>query len=161
MKICSICLVKKPINELRPKRKQCFKCLNARRKFRYHNDHTFKSSISATSKRTAIKYSEKYKKSKQLYRVKNKDRIAIRMREHLLKKQYSLTFAQYDSMLKEQGGVCKICKTPPKGKCLAVDHDPKTGRVRSLLCIKCNVNFVGNHTIQTAVELLLYLKSYE
>lgn len=54
----------------------------------------------------------------------------------------------YDQMLKEQGGVCAVCKQPetrrrPWSKNgeinpLAVDHDHKTGDVRALLCSHCN-----------------------
>lgn len=41
-------------------------------------------------------------------------------------------------MLELQGGVCAICKKPPKKKRLEVDHDHRSGIVRGLLCWKCN-----------------------
>ncbi len=41
-------------------------------------------------------------------------------------------------MLAAQGGVCAICKTPPNGVRLSVDHDHKTAAVRGLLCAPCN-----------------------
>ena len=47
-------------------------------------------------------------------------------------------------MLKTQEGVCFICKNPEITKFkgvvnpLSVDHCHKTGKVRSLLCVKCN-----------------------
>ena len=40
-------------------------------------------------------------------------------------------------MLAEQSGKCAICRTWD-GQRLRVDHDHKTGRVRSLLCNRCN-----------------------
>ena len=51
-----------------------------------------------------------------------------------------LTLEEYDQLLSSQGGVCAICKTPPKpgGRRLNVDHDHKTGKVRGLLCHRCN-----------------------
>lgn len=56
--------------------------------------------------------------------------------------RYGITPAEYDVMFESQGGVCAICKNPPtegrKGR-LSVDHDHVTGRVRSLLCMRCNV----------------------
>ena len=38
-------------------------------------------------------------------------------------------------MLKEQGGMCAICRTTPAEH---VDHDHETGALRALLCFNCN-----------------------
>jgi len=44
-----------------------------------------------------------------------------------------------DQMLVAQGGVCKLCRKPPKpGKILCADHCHETGKVRGLLCNTCN-----------------------
>jgi hypothetical protein len=54
-------------------------------------------------------------------------------------RRYGITLFEYDKMLDEQGGVCKICKEPPSKRfSLSVDHDHETGRVRGLLCGNCN-----------------------
>lgn len=44
----------------------------------------------------------------------------------------------YERMLEAQGGGCAICETKPKTRRLHVDHDHRTGRVRGLLCFRCN-----------------------
>ncbi len=51
-----------------------------------------------------------------------------------------MTLDEYNRMLTAQGGVCAICgvKTARKGWRLAVDHCHATGRVRGLLCHRCN-----------------------
>ena len=49
--------------------------------------------------------------------------------------------------MEEQDGLCAICKQPPKtrkvkggtAKRLCIDHDHKTGKIRSLLCANCNL----------------------
>ncbi len=45
---------------------------------------------------------------------------------------------QYARLLAAQGGHCALCPTGPKTRRLAVDHDHATGRVRGLLCHRCN-----------------------
>jgi len=57
-----------------------------------------------------------------------------------LKHKYNITPDDYERMVKEQNGLCAICKNPPRGKTkrLSVDHDHETGKVRGLLCVPCN-----------------------
>ena len=60
-------------------------------------------------------------------------------RKKALQTKYGITVEQYDQMMDEQGGTCKICKSlDPTGRRLAVDHCHETGRVRGLLCPSCN-----------------------
>lgn len=49
-----------------------------------------------------------------------------------------LPAAEYDRLLTKQNGVCAICGRPPKTRKLHIDHDHKTGRIRGLLCVRCN-----------------------
>src|SRR3989304_573545 len=52
--------------------------------------------------------------------------------------KYGLSVDGYNAILKAQGGACAICKKPPKKRRLNVDHNHKTGRIRGLLCFRCN-----------------------
>lgn len=55
--------------------------------------------------------------------------------------RYGISLENYLLLLLEQKGCCKICKKHRTefNVELAVDHDHETGRIRGLLCFKCNV----------------------
>ena len=76
-------------------------------------------------------------------------------------KLYGITVADYDRMLSEQDGKCGICKrdtpsTNPRFQFFAVDHCHKSGKVRGLLCQKCN-GTLGWHEAN-AESILGYLE---
>ena len=56
-------------------------------------------------------------------------------------KQYGLTPETYMDLLKKHNGVCGICGNPNyhDGKALFVDHCHSSGKVRGLLCSRCNI----------------------
>lgn len=60
-----------------------------------------------------------------------------------VKKNYGLSPEEYRAMYEAQEGRCAICETPAsetagKGKRLQVDHCHASGKVRGLLCDRCN-----------------------
>ena len=87
-----------------------------------------------------------------VYRRENAERERVRKREWQAKwrvenprgelaqriRKYGLTTEQYDELLVAQGGVCAVCAEPPARGRLHVDHDHGTGRIRGLLCRRCN-----------------------
>lgn len=54
------------------------------------------------------------------------------------RKQLGVTIDDYDRLLAAQGGHCALCPSVPKTRRLDVDHDHATGKVRGLLCHRCN-----------------------
>ena len=55
------------------------------------------------------------------------------------RKRYGLTEEHYQQMLAEQGHCCKICKKALQGGLKThVDHSHSTGKVRAVLCNRCN-----------------------
>lgn len=69
-------------------------------------------------------------------------------RNSYLKLKYGITLADYNKLLKKQGGGCALClKTPEEeGRNLAVDHDHKSGQIRGILCMFCNHRVIGRHS---------------
>lgn len=52
--------------------------------------------------------------------------------------QLGVTDDDYARMLAAQDGHCALCPATPKTRRFSVDHDHATGRVRGLLCHRCN-----------------------
>lgn len=96
--------------------------------------------------------------------VDNPGRAAANKRRSVLA-AYGLTVEEYESLLRQQGGVCAICRRPERsirnGKLLRmpVDHDHETGAVRGILCHSCNraIGFLGEDVaiVQETVAYLL------
>jgi hypothetical protein len=74
-------------------------------------------------------------------RVENDPRNRARNRAASLRR-YGITPEQYDALLEAQDGRCAICGETPSGRQAAgrlhVDHCHETGRIRGLLCVRCN-----------------------
>lgn len=63
-------------------------------------------------------------------------------RKSHLQKQYGLSVEDYEALLAQQRGKCAICGSEPgdsRGFRPHVDHCHETGRVRGILCGRCNI----------------------
>lgn len=98
----------------------------------------------------AKKTKEEHAEISRLWKLANPEKVKATNRRIKLKRQYGLTIEDYNAMLDSQNGVCKICGMPEtkmqrRGsdtkltpESLHVDHDHATGKIRGLLCYKCN-----------------------
>lgn len=136
----------------------------------FHRNRSNKNGLNTYCKRCANKCVSVYQKEhleqvhayKLIWTHKNKDKT----RNHYLKNRFGIDSGWYDAALAAQKGVCAICGKPETApdnkhggaKRLAVDHNHKTGKVRGLLCMKCNHalgNFEENKT--TMANAIIYL----
>ncbi len=93
--------------------------------------------------------------SKQEYGQKRKEIAAINHRM----KCYGLSEEDYSGLLATQNGVCVICDCSLNGKA-CIDHNHLTGRVRGLLCVKCNTMLgMAGDSVETLENAIKYLKS--
>lgn len=133
----------------------------------YRKSHPMTDEDKAKQKIRCDRYYEKHReqiivRTKKYYK-ENLDKV----RNRKLINAYGITLIEYESLLKKQKGVCAICKT--KGvkidnrtglqMRLAVDHDHKTGKVRGLLCCKCNLLLGGlSEDSKLMIKIIKYIK---
>ena len=93
----------------------------------------------------------------QRWRARHPEKRKAQVRTYHLKKFYGLTQAEYDSLVEQQKGLCRICGDKPDR--LAVDHCHTTKKIRGLLCGLCN-RLLGNakDNPKTLKAALKYLK---
>ena len=73
-------------------------------------------------------------------------------------KNFGVSQKEYEEMLNAQNGVCAVCGRTNKGKALCVDHDHVTGKIRGLLCHKCNLALgMAEDNLETLKNLVIYL----
>lgn len=110
-KICIKCKVEKPTQDFRKHsngNNKCRDCINA-----------YERQIRLNN----------YEHCKNLSRIRH------------LKNEYGITLEEFNKMNEEQNGLCAICKKPENPSLcdsLSVDHNHTTGKIRALLCRKCN-----------------------
>lgn len=120
---------------------------------------------------------EKISIKKKEYYQKNREDLCAKKRQYWKenKKKHQTCMRKYnygvgkefDDLLKTQKGLCAICGLPEvvkrKGSIitLSVDHNHNTGKVRGLLCSKCNkalgflnVDNIGILNLQMAIKYL-------
>ena len=83
---------------------------------------------------------EVWKAASKRWKEKNKAKVAVYARRNSVRYRYGLSFEQYDSLMRLQGNSCRLCEVPATElkRNLDVDHCHRTGKVRSLLCSRCN-----------------------
>lgn len=106
-----------------------------------------------------LKNRNKYLEWNKQWAETHKDQHKKSSRKCNLKRDYDLTVAQYDFMLKSQDGKCAICGAAVK---LCVDHDHNDKFVRGILCRRCNsgLGFFRDSTTYLAEAIRYLEKSY-
>lgn len=142
----------KDVNSKNGLHHQCKKCRNKKGREKRKNESK------KDKEKRAIKQKEYYKKNKEkilthhkkwqknnLHKIKEwRKKNFDKCRNYRLKTSHKITLKQYNEIFKNQKGKCAICGKKEIHKnqygiiSLSVDHDHKTGKIRGLLCIKCN-----------------------
>lgn len=126
-------------------------------------------------KRYAAENKEKIRGYHKKYRDSNSEECNMRNKnwreanpdkeiERHLMSHYGITTDEYNDMFRKQLGRCAICGAHQSEckRALSVDHDHETGKVRGLLCQKCNtaIGLLGDNAELTR-RATLYLEKQD
>lgn len=85
-------------------------------------------------------------------------------RDRMLKQRYGVSHADYEAMLRAQGGCCAICgvdQQQRRKRYFDVDHNHHTGKVRGLLCGRCNKRLVALEDAEWRERAESYLLTHD
>jgi len=105
---------------------------------------------------------ECFNEANRQYYANNTSAALIKSREQWYVRKYGITLAQKQIMLQLQNYLCMICERVMElnNKC-HVDHDHETGKVRGLLCNKCNTGLYYIENSNYLEKAKGYLRKYE
>jgi len=148
MKTCIKCGIEKDLSEFSKRsgatdgtRGECKQCHNTRQTkwakshgYKYQSEYYKQYFSKKIKSRRKISTQEESIKKVKDYNLNNKKK----RQEYYRKKLYNLTELEYLKLLNKQNNKCAICsqtfvKTPH------IDHNHITGKIRGLLCHKCNL----------------------
>lgn len=127
---------------------QCKTCTNLKQE----NYRSIPQNRERAINRSREWYTENKERARQ-YAKENFDLAVYRDRE--FRRKYGITLDDYEILVEQQNAECQICTDSSKQ--LVVDHDHNTGKVRGLLCAKCNA---GLGMFQDDSKLLIQAAKY-
>lgn len=104
---------------------------------------TTREDIRSKGKQWQLENPERTKELSRNYYLRNKDSHNKRSSENRLIRTLGITQEEYDDIMKEHDGRCDICHTTEPGgphKKFNLDHDHSTGKLRGILCRRCNTS---------------------
>lgn len=170
MKTCTKCLVKYEDNNFSTSKKYkdglkswCISCNKVYMK-QYYLEHK----IGITNKvHDWVRDNREQKRKHSLsYARRNPEKLKNRS----LLNKYGITLDDFKAMKEKQNNICIGCRKPETAihnitkqvRELAVDHCHTTGKVRGLLCSRCNIILgLSSESCETLKNLIDYLKKGE
>jgi hypothetical protein len=115
--------------------KRCGNCHEVKSEIEFRKNRTKANSLDSWCRVCKRAYTKQWRQDNPAKQQRSNRRVNLR--------RYGLIPEDYDRMVEAQRNRCGICGTDRCGGRGSlgywhIDHDPKTGRVRGLLCFWCN-----------------------
>lgn len=139
--------------------KECWEC----KEIKSLDDFYFNKTRGKYTNKCRLCYNRGMRLYRQELKILRPNYKKNKIRNSNLKRKFGITLDDYNLRVKIQEGKCLICnqeRLSSKGKKLAIDHNHKTGKIRGLLCTRCNT-LVGyiEFNIDLLPKVLHYLNS--
>lgn len=126
--------------------KMCSKCKETKEISDFHKHKQGKNGINSICKACVLSHHANW--------------YATGGEDYYTKHRYGVDKTEYSALFRIQRGMCAICNKPPGKKKLGIDHDHITGKVRGLLCDKCNTGIAFlNEDSSLLVSAAVYLEA--
>ena len=114
------------------------------------------------TRRYVERNADSHRERARSYYAKNSKKVSRVSADAARKRRYGLTPADIQAMREQQGDKCPICCNGlGEGRSCCVDHCHKTGRVRQLLCSKCNSGLgMFKENLESMQRAIAYLERF-
>jgi DNA-directed RNA polymerase subunit RPC12/RpoP len=140
---------------------RCKSCENKRRYKNLKNHPMFGKKHTKTSKNKMSKnHADRFGKNNPCY-IHGKTNTKEYRKIYALKTKFGITKDEYIELLHKQNYRCAICgiKQHKLSRNLAIDHNHKTGKIRGLLCMECNLLLgKAKENFKILIKAIRYLK---
>lgn len=148
-----------------PRTKRCSRCgrtlpLTAFYKNRSRRDGVCTYCIECKGQYSRELYAkDPYKFDRQRTAYRASEHGKTRKRRSLFMRKYNLTLEQHKQLYLDQNGCCALCGDSTSYDKIDTDHSHQTGKVRGLLCHRCNtgIGFLGD-TFEGVMRAAEYLR---
>lgn len=145
MKVCSKCQKEKQDEDFPEGRSRAW-CKSCHREYQKDWSARNAAHLREKSKERYLKNKEKMSAAAKKWTAQNPEKHkGSRLRKYWPGATGAEAIRNYQDLFEKQGGRCAVCDRPQSElpNALAVDHDHVTGKVRGLLCRRCNISVVG------------------
>ncbi len=96
------------------------------------------------TRETLRKWKEKNPNYRKDYYLKNPEKYReMRFKMMMWRVGVGITYSEFKELLRKQKNGCAICGEAETKRRMSVDHCHRTGKVRGLLCQRCNTSLGG------------------